>query len=29
VQFVESVPGLSAQERQLILSENARRLLRL
>lgn len=29
VQFVESVPGLTAQERQLILEGNARRLLRL
>ena len=29
VQFVESVPGLTAQERQLILEGNAKRLLRL
>ena len=29
VEFLESVPGLTAQERRLILSENAKRLLRL
>ena len=29
VEFLDTVPGLTAQERQLILSENAKRLLRL